>query len=139
MSITYSIDQERHLVRSRGWGVISTEDLNDWIGSLLADRLFRADFRSLIDLSLVTDITVDAVALARAASTPLFDPGVRRAIVATSDSVFGVARMFASYAERIGQVLMVFRELWLAEEWLGLDIFPGGALPPGPRLEPVAA
>lgn len=137
--MSYSIDPQRQLVRTRGWGVVSTDDLNDWIGSLLADRMFRPEFRSLIDLRRVTDVAVDPMTIARAASTPLFDAGARRAMVATSDSVFGVARMFASYAERIGQLIMVFRELWLAEEWIGLEIVPGGALPPDPGWEPMAA
>jgi hypothetical protein len=137
--MTYRIETEQQLVRSRGWGVVSTEDLNDWISELLSDRLFRPEFRSLIDLRLVTDVTVDATTIARAAATPLFDAGVRRAIVATSDGVFGVARMFASFAERIGQHVMVFRELWLAEEWVGLRVSVKGALPGHTELEPAAA
>ena len=138
MSLTYAIDLEQHLVHSRGRGVVSTEDLNDWISELLSDPKFRPEFSSLIDLRLVTDVTVDGPTIARAASTPLFNAGARRAIVATSDSVFGTARMFASYAERIGQHLMVFRELWLAEEWVGLQ-FIAGAPAPGVGWEPATA
>jgi hypothetical protein len=139
MSMTYRIETERQLVHSRGWGVVSTEDLNDWISDLLSDRLFRPEFRSLIDLRLVTDVAVDPTTIARAAATPLFDAGARRAIVATSDSVFGVARMFASYAERIGQHLMVFRELRPAEEWIGLRVSVKGAPPGRAVCEPAAA
>jgi hypothetical protein len=49
-----------------------------------------------------------------------FAPGVRRAFVASADTAFGLARMFALRAESMGQTIHVFRDRDAAEAWLGL-------------------
>ena len=129
MSIRYTIDRENCIVRSRGWGVVTASDVQDWISHLLADPLFDSEYRSLGDLRAVSHVAVDARTLAQVAATPLFHVGALRAVVASSDCVFGMARTFAGFAERVGQQVRVFREMHLAEEWLGLLIAPAGGAP----------
>jgi hypothetical protein len=85
---------------------------------ILLDPRFDPTYRSLGDLRDVTNITVNAMETAQAAASPLFADGTRRAIVATSDMAFGMARMFASFSERAGHEVRVFREMTLAEAWL---------------------
>ena len=116
--MTYRIDQERRLVITRGWGVLSTRELSDVMSRILVDPRFDPTYRSLGDLREVTGITLDTMETAQTAATPLFADGTRRAIVATSDVAFGMARMFATFSERSGQQVRVFRELALAEAWL---------------------
>ncbi len=54
------------------------------------------------------------------AATPSFRGEQRRAIVASTDEQFGVARMFATFAALEGEVIEVFREWAPAVDWLGL-------------------
>lgn len=120
MSMSYKIDQERRVVLTRAWGVLSTQELVEVTSRILLDPRFDPTYRSLGDLRDVTDITVDALHTAHMAATPLFALDTRRAIVATSDVAYGMARMFAAYAERNGQEVRIFREMAEAEEWLEL-------------------
>jgi len=140
MSLSYTIDREQQVVRTRGWGSISASEVRDWISHLLADPLFDPCYRELSDLRSVTEVTVGSMELAEAAATPLFDACALRAVVATSDCVFGMARMFASFAERMGHQVRVFRCMDLAEAWLGLRIDPAGGAPNAEvGCEPLAA
>ena len=120
MGMNYKIDPARHLVLTRGWGILSSHELFDFTSRILVDPRFDPTYRSLGDLREVTEVTVDTLDAAYTAATPLFVAGTRRAIVATSDSVYGMARMFATFAERSGQEVRIFREMRLAEEWLEL-------------------
>ena len=118
MGLTYVIDRERRLVRSRGVGVLTLRELQDFYSRLLTDPAFDPEYRSLGDLRAVTDVDVDSAGLVQAAATPVFIEGTKRALVATSDAVYGMARAYASYHERMGQVVRVFRQMELAEAWL---------------------
>ena len=120
MSMSYKIDRERRVVLTRAWGVLSTQELIDVTSRILLDPRFDPTYRSLGDLREVSDITVDTFDTAHMAATPLFAPGTRRAIVATSDVAYGMARMFAAYAERNGQEVRIFRDMPAAEGWLEL-------------------
>jgi hypothetical protein len=118
MGMSYTIDPERRLVHVRGRGVLSTDDHHELTSRLLADPRFDPTYQSLGDFSEVTDVLVDTMALAHTAAVPMFDAGTRHAIVATSDVVLGMARMFATFATRGGQEVQVFPELHLAAAWL---------------------
>jgi hypothetical protein len=118
--MSYKIDQARRVVITRGWGVLSARELFDVTSRILLDPRFDPTYRSLGDLREVTEVTVDTLATAQTAASPLFAAGTRRAIVATADAVYGMARMFASFAERSGQEVRIFRDLQPAEEWLEL-------------------
>jgi hypothetical protein len=116
--MSYKIDRERRIVLTRGWGELSTRELFDVMSRILLDPRFDPTYRSLGDLRDVTSITVDVMETAQTAASPLFAEGTRRAIVATADVAFGMARMFASFSERTGQEVRVFRDMTLAEAWL---------------------
>src|SRR4051812_11431808 len=88
MSMNYTIDPARRLVRTRAWGVLSTTDLQDSSSGLMADARFEPRYRSLVDLREVTGVSADMEALAQTAAVPLFAEGVQRAIVASSDVAF---------------------------------------------------
>jgi hypothetical protein len=120
MGMNYKIDQERRLVVTRGWGVLTARELFDATSRILVDPRFDPTYRSLGDLRDVTEVTLDTLETANTAATPLFATGTRRAIVAPADAVYGMARMFATFAERSGQEVRIFRELEPAEKWLGL-------------------
>jgi hypothetical protein len=138
---SYQIDPVQQLVRCRAWGVISNADPRDHYHSLVADPRFRASFRHLVDLQAVTEFTLESWMIAEVASWPVFDAGTRRAIVAETDVAFGLSRMFSLMAERVGQLVRVFRGLEDAEEWLDSPMEPGREpdISPSPRPARVGA
>lgn len=127
MGLSYQIDHVRRVVLTRGWGTVTTDDVQDATSKLLADARFDPAYASLTDLRDVDLADVDPMIVAETASIPMYDARSRRAVVASTDAVYGMARMFASYAERAGQVVRVFRQLDEAELWLRLLPDPRGA------------
>jgi hypothetical protein len=119
MSIEYTILPSRRLVHVRIWGVVSVTDLLEHYRALQADCAFDPAFWQLTDMREVTDVRGDGCDVALAARSRTFTPGVRRAVVAATDLQFGMARMFATYAEAFGHTVRVFRDLRSAKEWVG--------------------
>jgi hypothetical protein len=120
MGMSYKIDPKRRVVLTRGWGVITTRDLLDLTSRVLVDLRFDPTYRSLADLREVTDVQVDHMATMHTAVTPVFVGGTRRAIVATSDVAYESACAFATFAQRSGHDVRIFRDMQLAEAWLEL-------------------
>jgi hypothetical protein len=118
MGLRYTIDRTRRLVHTRGWDTVSIGDINELMSFILVDARFDPYFRSLVDFREVTLLTGDSIGFAAAASVQLYAPGTRRAFVASEDHVFGLMRMFATYSERVGQAVQVFRDIDEAERWL---------------------
>jgi hypothetical protein len=120
MGMSYTIDRVRRVVLTRAWDVLTFTELRDVMTRIAADPAFDASFSSLADLSGVTSIAIDPTGVASVARAPLFGPATRRAIVAPTDLAFGMARMFATYADQASQDVRVFRDMALATDWLGL-------------------
>jgi hypothetical protein len=120
MALTYTIDHTRRLVRVRGSGVITTSDVQESSRRLRADSEFNGDYDCLTDFTEVTGSTVDQAAATTTASTRLYNPGSRRAIVAPSTLMYGLSRAYATQADPDGDHVRVFRELTEAEAWLEL-------------------
>ena len=118
MGMSYTIDRERRVVRSRMWGAVTTADMADLFSRILIDPRFEPDFRALADLREVTALSGDSMAFGTIASTEVYLPGTRRAAVATNDSVLELMRLFAAYSRRSGQTVRVFTELEEAERWV---------------------
>jgi hypothetical protein len=118
MGLTYRIDRANRLVRSRGSGVLTIQVIQEFYSKLQADPAFEPDYRTLGDLREVTEIAVTSNQLAASASLPIFRAGTRRALVATSDLVYGMLRAYATFNEHMGQTVRVFRDLPTAERWL---------------------
>jgi hypothetical protein len=116
----YLIDHARHVVHSRAWGILSSDDVRELSQRLMADPSLKSGFRALTDLSHVTEVRVDAASLEEMAEMPLFDPEARRAIIAPNEAAYDVAAMFAALATRLGNQVRVFRDRTSAEEWLEL-------------------
>jgi hypothetical protein len=120
MPASYTIDTDRKLVVSRFWGVATNDDIFDHGRRLRNDPQFRPDFRQLVDMSELTEVRVGSGVIRDASRNQFFSPGVRRAILATSDAAFGMARMYAIGSEGAGQTIEVFRDRKAAEAWLDL-------------------
>ena len=77
--------------------------------------------KGVIDLSAVTSFQVSAETIKRLAfSEPIFASELPRVVVAPSDHLYGLARMFASLTEHLRTEVHVVRTLDEAYELLGI-------------------
>jgi hypothetical protein len=118
--VSYAIDPKQRLVTTRLWGVVTDDEVRDHNQRLRADPAFNPGYRQLTDMTTLTEVSVSTRMIDETSADQFFNPGTRRAFVATTDAVFGMARKFALQAEAAGQTIHVFRDLREAEEWLRL-------------------
>lgn len=88
--------------------------------ALQADPKFDPHFDQLVECRHTLPLRIQRDEVAAAASSSIYAPSSRRAIVAESDAPFGVARMFQLMQPKGSQVA-VFRTTAEALAWLGLD------------------
>lgn len=118
MPLTYTIDRSQRVVISRFSGVLSESDIHSARERLHSDASFNPAFSQLVDLSEVTAIDISVPSLARIAGTTSYTPGTRRAIVGVNDIQYEMARLYAAFSEPHQQLVHVFRDRAIAEEWL---------------------
>ena len=118
MPASYEIDVVERVVTTCFWGVVTDDEVSEHDKRLRSDPNFNRAYRQLVDMSGITKPAVTSRMIFEAALDHFFEPGSRRAIVATDDAVFGLARMYALHSERVGQTIEVYRERAPAEEWL---------------------
>lgn len=122
-AIAFCIDHARQLRTARFAGAITDRELLEAYERLLRDPSYRGDYDDLIDLREVTHMGVTSAGLHRlialydergAVETP-----TRNAIVAPTDVLYGVSRMFQTLrGEGLAAELEVFRSLDDAERWI---------------------
>jgi hypothetical protein len=117
----YIIDLPRQLVLSRGWGIISGDDLVAHASSLAADPRFESTFSQIIDFTGVDDVSVNTTTIHQLARLSPFGRGARRVFVAESDLIYGMARMFQMLREPVADEVHIVRAMGPALEWLGLS------------------
>ena len=115
MPAEYRVDLTRRLVRTREWGVLTDDDLQDLYEKIRTDPEFDPSFRQLCDLREVTKISTTVDTLRSLAQNHVFWPGSRRAFVVGRAVDFGLARMYQAYSELGGQNVEIFREMDDAE------------------------
>lgn len=120
MGYLLEFDSVNHVLRVRFEGEL-TEDLL-WESYKDGKRHAPPDTHGAIfDLSAVTSIQVDAAAMQELARMPpIIDDPLPRFIVASSDLVYGSARMFQSYGGKTRQALHVVRTITEAYSSLGI-------------------
>ena len=121
MPISYSIDPEQKLVTSRIWGVVTNDEVDEHNRQLRSDPTFDPTYAQIADMTGVTRNMVTFSNVQQTARDQYFTPGARRALLVSDDTTFGLCRMFATYAESVGQVLTVFRDRKEAEDYVGLS------------------
>jgi len=121
----YTIDVERGIVFSRGFGVITDDELREHVRKLKSDPNFQPTFRQFADFSGVTvvEITTNGIASIIGSANP-FPPNAVRAIFAPNATTFGLARMFE--AKHTESSMLVTRSREEAERHVGLA--PGESL-----------
>ena len=120
MPITYEIDRARNLIRTTCSGVVRLPDVMAHFDALQRDphRPDRLDV--LLDLRDVDTPPAAAQLQAVADRVSLVEGLVfgACAILATRETVFGMARMFEVLARPYFAAIKTFRDVKAAEEWL---------------------
>lgn len=103
-------------------GTVDDQELLGSYGQLLASEDYDPRLNDLVDMRPVTrlDVSGDAIRELVRAFTPL-DPAMtetRLAIVAGSDVVFGMARMYELLRSDTPEEIRVFRDIDQARAWL---------------------
>ncbi|MCI0409382.1 MAG: hypothetical protein L0191_12630 [Acidobacteria bacterium] len=128
MPIEFSFDHEKRLVRAKGQGTLTDEDVFSYqrdVWSLPE----MAGYNELMDMSEVSQIALPSMERVRdlaklSASMDVEKSGSKFAIVAPSDLAFGLGRMYEMYRDlqaRSTKQVGVFRTLSAALEFLGLE------------------
>jgi hypothetical protein len=115
----YTVDLTRSLVLSRGWGVLTDRELLAHVRALTIDSRFAPHFRQFVDLRDVTDVQFTASTIKEMVRLNPFGAGARRALVVTSDELFGMARMYQLMTDESPDELQIFRKADYALQWLG--------------------
>ncbi len=103
--------------------------------ALSCDPDFVPNYRQIFDLRGVTDLELTSTDLRERVANDVFGGGSRRALVASSDLVFGMARMYQLLAaDENTDEIRVFREMSDAVRWLDLaEVDPAARIvPEGP-------
>jgi hypothetical protein len=98
---------------------VTDRELLAHVRALTADPRFAPHFRQLADLRDVTDLQVAASIIREMVRLNPFGAGARRALVVTSDEVFGMARMYQLLTDESPDELQIFRKVDDALQWLG--------------------
>ncbi len=119
MPFFYKIDKERKLVMSTAAAEFTKADV-----LLLQDRLrkdpdFDPKSSLLSDLTHVTSMDMTEPEMKDLAERTPFSPTARRAVLASNDLAFKLARVFEQVLEKKGdQGIRVFRKLEDALDWI---------------------
>jgi hypothetical protein len=122
MPASFRIDTEHRIVFSRGWGVLSDEDLIEHQRLLAADPDFRPDLSQLANAREVTDVRATAQGVHQMIAGNPFGKGARRAFVTANDTIYGLARMFELGRVDPRDECRVFRDMDEARAWRGLPL-----------------
>lgn len=115
------MDPQLRLVVSRGWGLITADDLLLGLRALRQEPGFAPDFRHLAVMDAAARISVSTAMVRVLIQEAPFGAGARRAVVTPGDLAFGLGRMYQMLrGGAVGEV-DIFRDLDPAITWLELD------------------
>jgi len=119
MPATYAIDKQRRLVITTGLGRVTLAEALAHQEQLRKDPDFDPSFSQIMDLTRITEFALEANDIRRLAQGTVFSRESRRAIIASSDLVYGFGRMFEILREIAGENgIRVFRDVDEALDWI---------------------
>jgi hypothetical protein len=122
LGVQFTIDIHQKLVVSTYSGEINDADLFDVAPLIASHPDFDPMFSEIVDFSGVTSGTVSSLAIERKArQESIFSPTSKHAVITPQAHLFGLARMFAVYAEPTKPNIMVVRTINEARQFLGLE------------------
>jgi hypothetical protein len=115
----YEIDKQRRLVTSTASGAISMDEIWAHQEKLIKDPEYDPTFAQLLDIAQVTKLELNGDDVRTIAGSKIFASSSRLAIVASSNLLYGLARMFQIFREMKGeQGIHVFRDRDEALAWV---------------------
>ena len=120
MAVRYVIHKEQRLVLTIGHGRVTFGELLAHRRQLLRDPNFNPTFNQLNDYSAATSTDLSQGNVHVFASTSVFSPASRRAVVVLKPQFFGIARQFEAYHDERANV-GVFYDWQSALKWLELS------------------
>ena len=122
MPASYRIDLRAGVVYSVLEGHVTNEELLAKHRRMSADPDFRPAMNHVIDTRGVTSVSVTALGVRLVASTSIFGPGSRRALIAgDANPSSGYVRMFQTLRSQSGADIKIFSTVEDAYRWLGLE------------------
>lgn len=117
---SYLINEDRKLVITRAWGMLTGADISQHRRKLGSDPRFHRSFSQLVDLTRVTSVALDYKIVRGLSHERLFSQESRRAFVAPSLLTHAMSRMFISIRESTGEAeqMDVFKDRKTALRWL---------------------
>ena len=119
MPVSYTVDPSRGLVMTSVEGAVTPEEMFAYHDALRADPAFSSTFDSVTEYAEGSAFEGSPADIRRLVEGLPFNPGTRRAYVATVDLHFGLSRMAQVFAESKGVEVGVFRDRTEALRWLG--------------------
>jgi hypothetical protein len=116
---SYEIDKHRRLVITTASGVLTLADALAHQEKLSEDKDFDPAFSQLVDLTGITEMTIDSAGIRALAIRSIFSLGSRRALLVSSELMFAFSRMFAMFRALEGEhQIEIFRNREEALDWL---------------------
>lgn len=118
MPVTHRVDVENRIVHTEYSGEVTDADLRAQYLALRNDPQFDPSFCEVIDTTHVTRAAVSSAALRECAGWVVFSSTARRALIAPTDLLYGVCRIYQGNLDRGGDVTHVFRTRVDAIAWI---------------------
>ncbi|MBW2495112.1 MAG: STAS/SEC14 domain-containing protein [Deltaproteobacteria bacterium] len=122
MTIHYRIDASINRITTRGFGELTLDEVIQHFDELSLDPSFEPGLDVLLDLAdckTLPESDQIRAAAQRVTAAPSSLRFGRLAIVVTSEALFGMLRMFHTFAESAFSAAQVFRDRDEALRWLG--------------------
>ncbi len=119
MPISYDIDAATGVLSSVFTGKVPPGEILDWYDELQGHPDFRPDLIQIAEFRMSeADWTPEE--MKEVVTREPFGPGARRAFVGPVDLIYGLARMYSTFAETMGQggQIEVFRTMEDARAWI---------------------
>ncbi len=121
MPVSYRIDHDKRTVFTTIDGAISDEEMISIQKQMWADPELNPDYSHLIDCRKIGKLNISAEGIKAITSAGAFSAKSRRAFVVPSDAAYGFSRMFQIYRQDGPEETGVFRDMYAAMKWIGLE------------------
>jgi len=118
MPYTFDIHPEDKLIISHLSGELTPELMIALRKDVISDSRFSPAYSAIDDVTGVSVISITNEQLRQMASVSVLQPGARHALVVANDLQYGLARMYASYAEFSEYEIQVCRSIDEAYDWV---------------------
>ena len=125
MPFEFELDSVERVVRSRGWGVFTDDDLLNHLErmrELFADGTLDSTWVQVADLGAVESFhDVSSEVLCRQARLNPWPKGSLRAVIAPMDIGFGLGRMYEALCDDKGENVRIVRSEAEALAWINQE------------------